>query len=104
MDVLNRIKSLIVRGKYRFTLKASNEVEMDGLDEVDVLESILNARTIRKTLRTTSAASSRAGEKLYVIESPNFKGTLIYSKGKIAREAGEEIYYIFISSKKSRSG
>jgi len=65
------------------------------------LESILNADCIKKTMRSRE----RPGEKLYVIESLDYHGTLVYSKGKITREAGEEIYYVLISSKRSsRSG
>jgi len=100
MDVLHRIKSLIVRRQYRFTVKAADELEVDDLEEEDVFESILNAERINKSLRSTS----RPGEKLYVIESASYRGTLIYSKGTIRREAGEEIYYIFISTKRSRFG
>jgi hypothetical protein len=100
MDVLRRIKSLIVRRRYRFTVKAADELEVDNLEEEDVFESILNATRISKTLRSTS----RSGERLYVIESANYKGTLIYSKGAIRQDAGEEVYYIFISAKRSRVG
>lgn len=97
MDVLSRIKSLIVHRRFRFTVKAADELEIDELEKEDVFESILNAKRIKKVLRS----SRGRGEKLYVIESKNYKGTLIYSKGTIRREAGEEIYYIFISAKRS---
>jgi hypothetical protein len=36
---------------------------------------------------------------LYVIESPNFSGTWIYTKGTIRRKAGREVFYVFVSSK-----
>ena len=98
MDVLTRIKGLILRRRYRFSRKARDELVADGLEETDTLESIMNADRIKKTIRS----SERPGEKLYVIESPDFHGTLIYTKGKITREADEEIYYFLISSKKSR--
>jgi len=97
MDILTRIKQLIVREQYRFTSKAKNELLADGLDEADVLESILNADRITKTMRS----SVQSGEKLYVIESRDYHGTLIYSKGKISPETDQEIYYILISSKRS---
>ena len=100
MDILLRIKSLIVRRQYRITVKAADEMELDDLDEEDVLESILGARRISKTLRS----STRRGEKLYVIENASYKGKLIYSKGAIRREAGEEVYYIFVSAKRSAFG
>jgi len=44
----------------------------------------------------------RVSEKLYVIESFNYRGALLYTKRKIAREAGEEVYYFFILAKASR--
>lgn len=47
MDVLTRIKRLIVRRQYRFTAKALDELENDGLDEADALEAILSARRIK---------------------------------------------------------
>ena len=100
MDVLLRIKSLIVRRQFRFTVKAADEMELDDLEEEDVLESILGAARINKTLRSTA----RPGEKLYVIQNASYTGKLIYSKGAIRREAGEETYYIFVSAKRSRFG
>ena len=101
MDVLQRIKRLIVRRRYRFTYKALRELHADALDPEDALESILNAQAIKKTIRSRSAARAGSREKLYVIESFSYRGTLIYTKGKFAREAGEEIYYLLISSKRS---
>jgi hypothetical protein len=37
--------------------------------------------------------------KLYVIKSFSFSGTLIYTKGAIVREAGQEVFYILVSAK-----
>jgi hypothetical protein len=100
MDVLKRIKGLILRRRYRFSYKARDELVADGLEETDILEAIMNADRIKKTIRS----SARPGEKLYVIESPDFHGTLIYTKGKFAQEAGKEIFYFLISSKRSKRG
>ena len=36
---------------------------------------------------------------LYVIESPNFTGTWINTKGTIRRKGGEEVFYVFVSAK-----
>lgn len=104
MDVLSRIKRLIVRRRYRFSLKSLGELDSDGLVPEDALEAVLSAVRIKKTIRSSSSARRKGGGKLYVIESFNFSGTLIYTKGKIAREAGEEVYYFFISGKASRRG
>lgn len=79
---------LIIAGHYRFTNKAADELMHDGLDFQDALESILNAQFIKKTIRSKSPQRRRAGEKLYIIESFNYSGTLIYTKGKIDEEAG----------------
>jgi hypothetical protein len=99
MDVLLRIKGLLVRGRYRFTHKAVADLHSDGLDPEDAVEAILNAQAIKKTLRSRDALRRRKREKLYIIESFNYRGTLIYTKGKFAREVGTEVYYLLISSK-----
>jgi hypothetical protein len=99
MDVLLRIKRLVFRGQVRFTRKARDEMMAGGLEPSDVLESILNARTIAKTLRSRSQERRHSRERLYVIKSFNFTRTLIYSKGAIVNEAGREVYYIFVSAK-----
>lgn len=98
MGIRTRIKQLVVRRQYEFGDKAADELAADGLEEADVLESILKAERIKKTLRSFVQPE----EKLYVIESRNYHGTLIYSKGKITKETGEETYYVLISSKRSR--
>lgn len=99
MDTIVRIKRLVLRGWIRFTEKARDEMEADGLSADAVIESIVNAQVIAKTLRSHSSAKRYAGEKLYVIKSFSFDGTLIYTKGAIVREAKREVFYIFISAK-----
>ena len=56
MNVLIRIKRAVLAGRYTFGKKARIEMETDDLTEVDVAESILNARDIYKKLRSTSAS------------------------------------------------
>jgi len=51
-DPLIRIKRLILANQYRFTDKATIEREIDGLSEEDVLEAIMNAQRIYKTIET----------------------------------------------------
>lgn len=101
MDLLSRIKRLVAAGRYRLTLKAQDELAADGLRPADAVESILNAQSIRKTLRSRSPRRGFAGEKLYVIESFNYSGALIYTKGTIKGEEGRQIFYLLISSKRS---
>jgi hypothetical protein len=53
-EVLVRIKRAVIAGRYAFSEKARLEMRADGLSELDVIESILNAVAIYKTLRSTS--------------------------------------------------
>jgi hypothetical protein len=77
------------------------EVEADGLTELDIVESIVNAVAIYKTIRSTSPFRQQAREYLHIIQSTNLEGLMIYSKGKLVQEAGVETYYFLISSKKA---
>jgi hypothetical protein len=99
-DILTRIKRAVLTGNYLFSAKARLEMEFDGLTELDVAESILSAVAIYKKLRSTSL-QRRGREYLYVIQSPNFAGLAIYSKGKLVSEADVETYYFLVSSKRA---
>ncbi|TWT44679.1 hypothetical protein RAS1_10940 [Phycisphaerae bacterium RAS1] len=98
MDDLLRIKRLVVRRQVRFTSKARDEMKLDGLTADDVLESIVNARRIDKIMRSRSVGRSRPGEKLYVIKSRNYSGTLIYMKGRFGEVEEAEVFYVLISA------
>lgn len=100
-DILKRIKRAILAGNYAFSEKARIEMEEDQLTELDVVESILNAVAIYKTLRSTSRRRRHSRERLYVIQSTNLNGLAICSKGKLVLEAGQDTYYFLISSKKA---
>lgn len=76
-------------------------MEDDGLNETDVLESVITAQRISKVIASRSTSRRHRKEKLYVIKSFDFSGTLIYTKGKIVRQDDEETFYIFVSSKVS---
>ena len=76
-------------------------MEADSLSELDVAESILSAVAISKVLRSTSIRRTRSGERLYVIQSTNLNGLLIYTKGKLVSEVEVDTYYFLISSKKA---
>ena len=99
MDALLRIKRLVLRGDVRFTEKARDEMDRDALTADDVIESIANAQAIDKTVRSRSRSRRHPGEKLYVIKSFNYDGTLIYTKGTIVREEDRETFYVFVSAK-----
>ena len=100
-DVLVRIKRAVLAGHYAFSDKASLELETDGLTELDVLESILNAVAIYKRIRSTSPYRTRKREYLYVIQSTNLAGLPIYTKGKLDSKAGFDTYYFLVSSKRA---
>ena len=76
-------------------------MEVDGLTELDIAESILNAVAIYKTLRSRSPRRARAREYLYVIQSTNLTGLAIYTKGKLVKEGKQESYYFLVSSKRA---
>jgi len=100
-DVLVRIKRAVLSGYYAFSEKARLEMEADGLTELDIAESILNAVAIYKKIRSRSPRREQAREYLYVIQSTNLEGVVIYSKGKLVKEAGIESYYFLVSSKRA---
>lgn len=102
-STLIKIKRLVLSRKYVFTRKAEDEMFADNLTEEDVLESIVNANGIRKTIRSTSSHRARKEEKLYVIESYTYGGTLIYTKGAVKKQHAQEYFYVFVSSKRSTS-
>ncbi len=100
MDTLARIKRLVLWGQVLFTLKAQFELEEAGLSEEEVVEAILSADEISKTLRSRNPQSHRR-ELLYVIEGDTFDGVTLYTKGKILHDQGEDVFYVLISSKRS---
>jgi hypothetical protein len=100
-DVLVRIKRAVIAGRYAFSEKARIEMELDALTELDVAESIINAVAVFKTLRSTSHRRSARVEYLYVIQSTNLDGLMVYSKGKLVKEAHEDHFYFLVSSKRA---
>ncbi len=100
-DVLIRIKRAVIAGRYAFSEKARIEMEGDSLTELDVAESIVNAVAIYKRLRSRSINRRVRVEYLYVIQSTNLEGLMIYTKGKLMREADEDHFYFLISSKRA---
>ena len=99
-DVLVRIKRAVLAGHYAFS-EARIEMETDRLTESDVAESIINAVAIYKRLRSRSSLRPRRIEYLYVIQSINFEGIIVYSKGKLLTEGGEDRFYFLVSSKRA---
>ena len=100
-DILVRIKRTVLAGRYAFSEKARIEMESDGLTEFDVAEAIINAVAIYKRLRSRSRYRSKRTEHLYVIQSTNLEGVMVYSKGKLVREQGEDHFYFLVSAKRA---
>ena len=98
--VLVAIKRLCQAGRVAFTAKAETEMVRDDLTRDDVIESILNADRIKKRLRSENRITGQR-EYLYVIESENWDGLLIYTKGRLVTELEGDRFYILISSKRS---
>ena len=100
MDILERIKKLVKDDRIVLTEKAQIEMEADGLTRRHIRDAIVNASAITKTLRSKNPRTGSA-EKLYVIKGITVDGIFIYTKGKIDKAGNEEVYYVFISSKRS---
>jgi hypothetical protein len=76
------------------------EMARDSLAPELVYEAILNAPAIFKVLRSRNPKTKKV-EKLYVIKGLTFDGLEIYTKGKILKKEGVDVFYVLISSKKS---
>jgi hypothetical protein len=100
-EILIRIKRAVLAGRYAFSEKARIEMEIDRITEMDVIESLLNAVAIYKIIRSKSPYRRGRRENLYVIQSTNLEGLPIYSKGKLIKEQGQDVYYFLISSKRA---
>lgn len=74
-------------------------MELDDLLIEDVREALVTAKEIYKTIRSTNPRTHRR-EYLHIIQSTNFAGVAIYTKGKLANEHGDDICYLLISSKR----
>lgn len=55
MDILSRIKRLVIARKIVFTRKAEDERLLDELTVDDIIESIARATAIKKTIRSTKS-------------------------------------------------
>ncbi len=100
MDILVRIKRLVVSHQVLFTEKAEIEMARDALTPEMVYEAILNAPAIFKVLRSRSPRGAKS-DRLYVIKGLTFDGVDVYTKGKILKREGIDVFYVLISSKKS---
>jgi len=72
----------------------------DSLTPELVYEAILNAPAIFKVQRSRNPKAQKV-ETLYVIKGLTFDGLDIYTKGKILKKKGVDVFYVLISSKRS---
>ena len=100
MDIIVRVKRLVIARRVLFTEKAEVEMARDSLTPEMVYESVLNAPAIFKVMRSRNPRTKKA-ERLYVIKGLTFDGLDIYTKGKILKEKGVDVFYVLISSKRS---
>lgn len=100
MDIFIRIKRLIISRRVLFTEKADLEMARDSLTPEMIYEAILNAPAIFKVLNSRNPRTRKA-EKLYVIKGLTFDGLEIYTKGKILKKEGVDVFYVLVSSKRS---
>jgi hypothetical protein len=103
MSPLFRIKRCCLVGRLIFTVKADDERVGSHLSREDVVESVINAPAIYKTLRSRSSVRRGRSERLYVIVGLTHEAVIVYTKGALRRFQGEEFFYVFISAKRSFS-
>ncbi len=99
MDLLLTLKRLAFRRNLIFTFKAEQEMEADDITKDDVIEALVNAHRIDKVLHSRSTLRRSSRDRLYVIKGMTLDNVVIYTKGKIVKEADREMFYILISCK-----
>lgn len=99
--ILLRIKRCCLTKHVVFTSKAQDERVASSLSEDDVIEAVVNAPVIYKTLRSRSPRRVRRMERLYVVVGITHEGIIVYTKGALRQEQGEEHFYIFVSAKRA---
>lgn len=100
-STLLRIKRCCLIGRVVFTEKAEDEHLADGLARDDVIEAVVNAPAIYKTLRSRARRRRARWERLYVIVGLTHEGILVYTKGALRRHSGQDHFYVFVSAKRS---
>ncbi len=99
--ILRKIKRCCIQGRVRFTFKAECEMLANRLTRTDVLEAILNAPGIYKALASRHPLHPGRHSKLYVIMGFTYDNILVYTKGRLLKQEGEDVYYILVSSKRA---
>ena len=100
MDILVRIKRLVVSRRVLFTEKAEIEMARDALTPETGIRSDPE-RTGNIQGVAFAQSEDEKERKLYVIKGLTFDGLAVYTKGKILKKEGIDVFYVLISSKKS---
>ncbi|MBI4178459.1 hypothetical protein HY522_03415 [bacterium] len=99
-DILREIRLAVLTGNVAFTLKARQEMGADNLMDVDVYQSLMNARAVRSK-RSRSPFRKQAREKVWIIVAPTDAGIRIYTKGVLRKKKDKPVFYVLISAKRS---
>lgn len=94
------IKQLILRRQIIWTAQSESQMTLDGLTRDDVIESIVNARSMRSK-RSTSPNRGTRREKVHIIVGKTYAGLAIYTKGVIRSVQDHDVFYVIISAKRS---
>ncbi len=89
MEIPINIIKLISRNNFGFSEKAYNQLYEGQYDLVDLKNSILYGRLLKKERDEVGVSSYK-----YVIIGPSKSGKLIYSCGKIIKRNGKEYFII----------
>jgi hypothetical protein len=96
------IKQLVLRRKIIWTGQSESQMAIDGLTREEVIESIVNARSLRSK-RSTSPQRGHSREKVHIIVGRTYAGLAIYTKGVIRKVEDRETFYVMISAKRNES-
>ncbi len=99
-NILIQIKQLVLRRQIVWTAQSESQMAADDLTRDEVIESIVNARSV-KSKRSTSQYRRSPSEKVYIISGRTFGGLMIYTKGVIRHDETADKFYVMISAKRS---
>jgi hypothetical protein len=101
LSPLLRIKRCCLFGRVVFTEKAEDEHLASGLTRDHILEAVINAPALYKTLRSRASGRWARRETLYIVVGITHEGILVYTKGALRRFSGQDYFYLFVSAKRS---
>lgn len=81
VDVLVRIKRLVIARRVEFTMKATEERLRDGLSVEDILGSIVNANAIKQGAALTVGGTGRGTRAVVRDREPDVRGNVGLHEG-----------------------